>query len=772
MAITTEPAVVTPSTLELGTVWVGARAQHVLSVSNPNRMALTVHLTPAAPFSFDAQSVLLPGGESLELVVTFRPDAEGEFEGELTVGASHVRARGTGRAPPSCNTTVACHRSAFDFEAGACRETLEADDTPCVSERSCFATSVCNAGQCVGAQTTCDDGDPCTLDVCGANGCGHVDDSLSCPASTEVCLAPICSPGVGCGMTPVVDGTPCGPRTCSMANVCLEGRCTARPAPQTQMCTEVVAGWPAGPGFVDGAQQNARLLGMWPSMAYSRNGSLYVTDAATIRSVSPSGEVMTIAGKRRELGLINGIGSAARFLLPVLAGSDRSGNLIVAEPHGTALGFRKVSPRGVVRPWVGSACGTSHEGIGTEACLGERSSFVGQVSNGDLFVANKEQIESSTVRVYRVDSLGEVSLVNTLELPETVLYPSYVIGTDERVHICEHKPDGGAWDLAMDGTLTRSACTPRYSYNTWQLMRGGSEVVAGPGSSEDGPIGDAGLSFAHGPFAVDFDGGVAIWDLARSHIRRVENGVIHTLAGPVPRAERVDGRESLLAHEPVSFSSEGGSLYFIDGTALRRFDPDVGVTTVLERPALSCQSVSVLGDRAVMLCNHEVSVFDSLSQPPRTFSRVLGPVDLTRSVLMTADGGVLASAYGLARLEPDDTWRTLSTSAGMTRIKRGITGVVGTDFVRIGRLDDNGETSIIAAFSDPQVMNDFVEDTDGTFVTTQYANTRVCRVYPGTVPLRIDVLLELSDAPTSIALDGDGGLFIGVPNAILRAKVR
>ncbi|AWL05850.1 hypothetical protein ACFOHT_19140 [Massilia oculi] len=77
-------------------------------------------------------------------------------------------------------------------------------------------------------------------------------------------------------------------------------------------------------------------------------GNLYVVDirSYTVRRISPGGEVVTIAGKQSEGGLVDGPGLAARFIYPSGIAIDANGNLFISDSGNTAI--RKIARDGVV----------------------------------------------------------------------------------------------------------------------------------------------------------------------------------------------------------------------------------------------------------------------------------------------------------------------------------------------------------------------------------------------------------------------------------------
>jgi hypothetical protein len=123
--------------------------------------------------------------------------------------------------------------SATDF-------TLAPDGTPCGSDDPCLSVGQCQAGQCSGAPTGCDDEDPCTDDACTAGkGCVHTFNFEPCEDGDPCTLGDQCNQGACVtGFNPLDcdDGNPCTqdlctPQGCSHAN--LTGPCD-----DDDVCTE------------------------------------------------------------------------------------------------------------------------------------------------------------------------------------------------------------------------------------------------------------------------------------------------------------------------------------------------------------------------------------------------------------------------------------------------------------------------------------------------------------------------------------------------------
>jgi streptogramin lyase len=105
-------------------------------------------------------------------------------------------------------------------------------------------------------------------------------------------------------------------------------------------------------GSVDGTGTAARFEGPW-GIAVDRAGNLYVADRDdhTLRKVTSSGTVTTLAGSAGESGNADGKGSLARFNSPTGVAVDSAGNVFVSDWSNYTI--RKVTPEGVVTTLAG-----------------------------------------------------------------------------------------------------------------------------------------------------------------------------------------------------------------------------------------------------------------------------------------------------------------------------------------------------------------------------------------------------------------------------------
>jgi hypothetical protein len=137
-----------------------------------------------------------------------------------------------------------------------------------------------------------------------------------------------------------------------------------------------VAGSPGYAGSADGTNTDARFN--YPAgITVDSAGNLYVADSSfnLIRKVTPVGTnwvVTTLAGpagtqdQDESQGSVNGVGTVARFVVPLGVAVDSLGNVYVADTINCQI--RKVTPGGAVSTVAGSA-GTfgSADGIGAGA---------------------------------------------------------------------------------------------------------------------------------------------------------------------------------------------------------------------------------------------------------------------------------------------------------------------------------------------------------------------------------------------------------------------
>jgi len=139
-------------------------------------------------------------------------------------------------------------------------------------------------------------------------------------------------------------------------------------------------------------------------VATDSTGNVYVADTNnhTIRKITPTGVVITLAGTALSAGSTDATGAAARFAFPIGVATDSAGNVYVGEWDNRTI--RKITPAGVVTTLAGTA-GT----FGSTDATGPAARFGGPAgiatdSAGNVYVADDG---NNTIR--KVTPAGAVS---------------------------------------------------------------------------------------------------------------------------------------------------------------------------------------------------------------------------------------------------------------------------------------------------------------------------------------------------------------------------
>ena len=168
-----------------------------------------------------------------------------------------------------------------------------------------------------------------------------------------------------------------------------------------------LAGSPTLSGSEDG-QGSAARFNLPEGIAVDGAGNLYVADLGnrTIRKVTPTGAVTTLAGSAGDEGSADGQGNAARFAYPNGIAVDGAGNVYVADSVNRTI--RKVTANGAVTTLAGQAGAQGFEdGTGSAA----RFEFPSGVAADNVYVTDNCTIRRITpagvvttwVGVHRVD---------------------------------------------------------------------------------------------------------------------------------------------------------------------------------------------------------------------------------------------------------------------------------------------------------------------------------------------------------------------------------
>jgi hypothetical protein len=151
-------------------------------------------------------------------------------------------------------------------------------------------------------------------------------------------------------------------------------------------------------GVTASADGNGAAAGFWlpQGVATDISGNVYVADTYnnTVRKITPGGDVTTLAGTARVGGFADGTGAAARFDAPGGVTTDRLGNVYVAEPQSGTI--RKVTPAGQVTTLAGTWGLSGHiDGTGAAARFYSPAG-VAVDRSGNVYVADFDSLRKIT----------------------------------------------------------------------------------------------------------------------------------------------------------------------------------------------------------------------------------------------------------------------------------------------------------------------------------------------------------------------------------------
>lgn len=245
-------------------------------------------------------------------------------------------------------------------------------------------------------------------------------------------------------------------------------------------------------GYSDGPLSTAA-FNRPSSLAFDRNGNLYVAEAGNlrIRKISITGIVTTLAGSG-VAGNADGVGTSAQIDDPGGMAIDSKGNIYLIQ-----LGFygiRKISPEGVVSTFVGSTTKGYAEGKGTTARFGEI--FDLEIDGQDnIYVA-----DFGNSRIRKVTSDGMVS--TSIKIENKVSMYGFTMGPNSTIYGTQ-----GNIDITEIITISPSGKV--------------SKIAGGPVGYMDGPGNKAQFAYVTG-FKVASNGNIYLAELHNNMIRIIK----------------------------------------------------------------------------------------------------------------------------------------------------------------------------------------------------------------------------------------------------------
>jgi len=328
-----------------------------------------------------------------------------------------------------------------------------------------------------------------------------------------------------------------------------------------------IAGLAGSSGSADGSIGAAR-FNLPSGIAIDTTGNLYVADSYnfTIRKITPAGLVTTFAGQTGNPGSADGSGISAQFCFPRGVAVDASGNLFVADSLNYTI--RKITPDGLVTTFAGQAGQQgSIDGTGSAARFFSPDGIAVDAV-GNLFVA-----DWGTIRKITPDGLVTTFAGQPGQ-------PGSIDGTSSAAQF--FSPSGIAVDAAGNLFVTdTNICT------IWKITPAGMiTMIAGQigiWGNADGAGSMAQFYFPEG-IAVDAAGSVFIADSGNKVIRK---GVPTTLAARLfslsARGMAGSGDQTFIAGFATSGSGPKQLLLRGIGPGLTPF----GVSGVVTDPSLT-----------------------------------------------------------------------------------------------------------------------------------------------------------------------------------------
>ena len=387
---------------------------------------------------------------------------------------------------------------------------------------------------------------------------------------------------------------PCGVAVDSAGTIYVAdtGNNTLRKVTPTGIVT-TLAGLAGSAGSADGMGSAAKFNGPC-RLAVDTNGNVYVPDYFndTIRKVTPVGAnwvVTTLAGLAGSPGSADGTNSAARFYYPDGVAVDSAGNLYVSDPNNDTI--RKVTPVGT--NWVVTTLAGSAGHSGSADGTGSAARFNAPVdvavdSAGNLYVAD---LDNDTIR--KVTPVGTNWVVTTLAGLASSAGSADGTGSAARFN----GPGGVAVDNAGNLYVSdNNNCTIRKITpvgQNWVVTT--LAGLAGSLGSADG-TNSAARFYYPASVAVDSAGNIYVADLGVNVIRKLTpagaNWVVTTLAGLAGYIAEIDGTGSAARFNfPAGVAVDSvGNLYVSDSgnNTIRKGFPASSVPApILQPPSLS-----------------------------------------------------------------------------------------------------------------------------------------------------------------------------------------
>jgi NHL repeat len=336
----------------------------------------------------------------------------------------------------------------------------------------------------------------------------------------------------------------------------------------TSNAVTTLAGAARSAGSTDGFGSQARFNFPWDVAVDYATGNLFVADTSnhTIRKVTPDGRVTTVAGLALTSGSINGTGSAARFRNPWALDVDPAGIIYVADTQNHLI--RRIDASGNVTTIAGSGQYGRSDGNGTSASFAVPSG-IAVMNDGTIFVP-----ENDLHDVRRITSAGAVT---TFTGQKPILGTTNGSGTQARFtypYATASDSAGNLFVAELSHDIRRIDTNGNTSTAAGLPLSAGTNDGAGGAARFNSPLG----------IVADSMGNFFIADTSNHTIRKMTpGGTVTTFAGAPGVSGFVDGTGNQARFdEPWGLAIDShDTLYVADSSnhAIRTIEPAGVVTT-------------------------------------------------------------------------------------------------------------------------------------------------------------------------------------------------
>ena len=245
-------------------------------------------------------------------------------------------------------------------------------------------------------------------------------------------------------------------------------------------------------GSGDGTGGSARFNGPY-AVTVDGSGNVYVADFfnATIRKVTPSGTVSTVAGTAGSTGFADGAGAAARFNQPYGVAVDGSGNVYVADTYNRAI--REISPGGAVSTLNGSQTRFYYpQGIAIDA-------------SGTIFVVDGDNQDVSSGGILAAPASGIAVASASVSSGQNASFTVTVTGSPVSYQWQESLDGGSTWSSVGNSGTFGGATTATLTVTAASTSMNGDEFraqlenLAGSSVSDAATLTVTGTSGGGGP---------------------------------------------------------------------------------------------------------------------------------------------------------------------------------------------------------------------------------------------------------------------------------